>query len=354
MSDPKTVLNNARLKSDLDAQGHKILNLPNDQPLPPPIIPSGAITDINVATNAGIQQGKLNLNGMIPTAWLGNTATTAATGNLAEYQSNKAQSNGYCDLDSSGLIPTARFPALMGTGTVTSVGIATANGVSGSPTITGSGNITIALGNISPTSVVISGSGGAGFITFAAQTSNPSVAGNARIFFNSVARLCFGSSESGGFVMSFEGDLLTADRNYKWPDKFGTVAMTVDIPVTFVGVGGSHTAGLVPDPGSSGTTTDYLARDATWKALPTSNTYQPVVPTVSISPSANTTGARTITLGDSLGGVSLFYEIGSNTGPFLPYPAAISLDPLATIYAYASKSGYTNSVMASYTNPNTS
>lgn len=61
-----------------------------------------------------------------------------------------------------------------GSGTVTAVSVATANGVSGTSSGGATPALTIALGNITPTSVAISGTGGLGFETLVAQASNPS------------------------------------------------------------------------------------------------------------------------------------------------------------------------------------
>src|SRR5580765_1531120 len=105
----RTALDNAILVSDLDADQHKILNLPSDQPLPAPIIQDNSISDRHVNTAAGIVQSKLNLNGSIPSGWLGTVAGTAAAGDLAEYAANKGANNGYASLDSSGKIPTAQL-----------------------------------------------------------------------------------------------------------------------------------------------------------------------------------------------------------------------------------------------------
>lgn len=57
------------------------------------------------------------------------------------------------------------------------------------------------------------------------------------------------------------GDLIFEDGQLPWIaiNKTGAI---------MVGVGASSAAGLVPNPGASGTATDYLARDATFKTLP--------------------------------------------------------------------------------------
>lgn len=61
-----------------------------------------------------------------------------------------------------------------GGGTVTSVSVVTANGVSGSvATATTTPAITFSLGAITPTSVAVQGTAGAGFASFPSQSSNP-------------------------------------------------------------------------------------------------------------------------------------------------------------------------------------
>lgn len=355
MSDPKTVLNNSRLSTDMDAQGFKILNLPADQPLPPAVIGNDTITDAMVKSDAGILQSKLNLNGAIPPTWLGNSDTTAAEGDLAEYLSNKNQPDGYAGLDSGGLLSSTLFPALTGTGTVTSVAVTVADGiaVTGSP-ITTNGTLAFTLTDINPVSVAVDGTGGNGFITFATQSSNPTLA-TLKLWSDSGAKFSFGNNTStNGFAVKFTGEFLSATRIFDWPDKSDTIACLSDVPSVMVGVGGSHHTGLVPDPGPTGATTDYLARDGTWKEAVGDISYQPDVPTPTISPSTNTSGSRTITLGDSLAGVSIFYQVGGGgTGPFTPYVGGtVTLAVSTAIYAYAAKVGYNNSAAATYTNPN--
>lgn len=356
----KPSLNKANLRTDLDAQGHKIINLPSDQPLPPQPIADGSITDVKVHPTAAIQQSKLALTGDIPPSFLGSTGTTAVQGDLGERFSNKDQPNGYPSLDSSAKIHISQLPALAGTGTVTTVSVVTANGISGTvASSTTTPAITLSLATITPTSITIGGGGGDGFITFASQTSDPTGFATLKIWSDANEKFCFASAGingTQGFKVKFDGPTLTADRVYHWPDKFGTIQLDSDIPTAMVGVGGSHKGGLVIDTGASGSANDYLARDATWKSAATFSapTYQPQAPTPQLFPTTNTTGARTVTIGpNGLTGASLFYQVGGGgTGPFIPYTAGVSVAAGAIIYSYSSKAGYTNSALASYTNPN--
>jgi hypothetical protein len=329
----RTALNNAILTSDMDADGHKILNLPIDQPLPPPVFGAS-----------------------IPPTWLGTTSSTAAQGNLAEYLSHKGAASGYASLDSGGKVPSAQIPAGVGTGSVTNVSITTANGVSGTvtnPTTTPA--ISLSLGAISPSSTSITATNGSGFIALASQSVDataPAV-GGAKIWLDDSGRLKFGSS--GTLWVGLATGLFTSAHVAAFPDKNGTFAYTDDVPTAMVGVGTGHKGGTVPDTGSSGDPTNYLARDGTWKTTGTftAPSYQPVAPTPLIFPSTNTTGARNLTFGpNGVAGSAIFYSL-SATSDFHSYSgASASLPAGATMYVYQAVLGWTNSAMASYTNPN--
>ena len=355
----KPSLNKASLLSDLDAAGHKILNLPDDQPLPPVTVADGSITDVKINADAAIQQSKLALTGAIPPSFVGTTATTAAQGDLAEYVARKAQPNGYASLDSGGKVPTSQLPASAGVGTVTSVAVTTANGVSGTvANATTTPAITLILAAISPTTITISGTAGSGFIGLGAQTADPTGFTTFKLWADTTQKLSWASTATNGFKIKQGGPALTANRDYQWPDKSGVIQLDSDIPTTMVAVGTGHKGGLVVDTGASGNNTDYLARDATWKSPTTFSapTYQPVLPSPQIFPAANTTGPRAIGLGTSgVTDTNVFYQIDSNTGPFIQTSGVtIPLPPLSIIYTYQSKAGFTNSAMSSYTNPNTS
>jgi hypothetical protein len=347
----RTALNDAILVSDMDAAGHKILNLPVDQPFP-----LLALTDANIANDANIAQSKLNLNGAIPASFIGTTSTTAAQGDLAEYVANKSQANGYASLDGDGKIPSAEMPVLAGTGTVTNMSVVTANGISGSvATSTTTPAVTLTLGNITPDSVTVNGTGGAGFLLLRDQTSDATVTGQTKLWSNSIGNLCYTSLGTATHTAKFTFSPMTATHTYNFPNTTGTLAMTSDLATAMVGVGGSHKGGLVIDTGASGSATDYLARDASWKAIPGAGavTYAPTVATPILSPSANSSGPRTVSISDATGGVNIFYNVGSSTTPFTFYPGGtVSVTGGVTIYSYAARAGYNNSAMASYTNPN--
>jgi hypothetical protein len=129
------------------------------------------------------------------------------------------------------------------------------------------------------------------------------------------------------------------------------------LPVA-VGVGSTHAPGLVPDPGASGTISDYLARDMTYKPIPVIPTvYQPTVGTPSLASSGVLTGPISVSVTLPTAGSTAFYSTTAATGPFTEISAAtmyFSLAPLATAWVYAAKAGYTNSTIATITNPNPS
>jgi hypothetical protein len=117
-----------------------------------------------------------------------------------------------------------------GGGTVTSVSVTTAAGVSGSvATSTSTPAITITLGAISPTSSSMSGTGGAGFLELTTQSSAPSTpsTNNVRFYSNGSGNPAWKGAD--GFVRTF-ASTLTADRSYTLPDAPGTIALTTDIP----------------------------------------------------------------------------------------------------------------------------
>jgi hypothetical protein len=194
----------------------------------------GSVTDAKVAAGAGILQSKLNLNGVIPPAWLGTTSSRAARGSDAEYKSNKGVVNGYCPLDGNTppKIPTQYFPTLAGTGTVTSVALAlpTHFTISGSP-VTSSGTLTAAWAQAPPNS------------WFGNNTGSNAVPGF------KVAAL------PTGLIPNLDASKITT----------GTLG-PARLPVAVYGTGSA--IGAVPNPGISAPPDDYLARDMTYKTIP--------------------------------------------------------------------------------------
>jgi hypothetical protein len=320
----KPLLENAALTTDMDCRFNNLLNVNSLIPVPPGLVVEGdprlsdarnpidgSVTDVSVATDAGIVQSKLNLNGLIPTNWLGTTSTTAARGSLAEYFANKAQPNGYASLDGTGKVPISQVPSGAGSGTVTSIGLAMPAhfAITGSP-VTTSGVISVAWVNIAAVS----------WLGNANATAQPPAFNINPLPVALIPSLATNKIVSGVFDPA-------------------------RLPIA-VGVGVSHAPGAAPDPGSTGSVFDYLARDMTYKQLPVFGPgYQPKVqdPIISI----NVLGAPpyTATIVSPLPGASLFYSINSPSGGFQPVPdnGQVLVFTGQTIYAYGAKVGYTNS-----------
>lgn len=330
------IIEDAVLGTDLDARHFDILNLLSIDPPPDNLAESddprltdareplpGSVTDASVAADAAIAQAKLSLDGDIPVAWLGTTSTTAAQGDLAEYTANKDQPGGYAGLDGSGKVPAAILPATAGTGTVTSVGLTMPAefSVTGSP-VTGSGTLAAAWAAVADMS----------------WFGNKSGAPAAPQFYTTPL--------PDSLIPDLDADFVTT----------GTFDPAL-LPVA-VGLGGSHAAGAVPDPGdgSGGAlATDYLARDMTYKAAPTiAVTYQPTIPDPTLNVSSNVTGPITVVPNSTITGATFFYSLVSDSSDFQEFPAVgyVSLPGGDTIWVYAAHSGYNNSNVVDTTNTN--
>lgn len=364
----RTTLNNGILVSDLDANNHKITNLSVDQQYPGTAnVADNSILNIKIASNAAILQSKLNLNGVIPTAWLGSTSTTAAQGNLVELLANKAANNGYAGLDGAGKVTTGELPTNIPTGWLGVTSTTAAQGnlvellsrkaqVNGYASLDSGGKIPVgqlpdsagvgtvtSVGMTVPSILTLSGSPVTTSGTLAVSLTN---AAAVSWFGNPTAPAAVPIFNTTALPIALIPSLDTAKITT------GTLA-AARLPV-MIGVGGSHAIGAVPDPGASGTATDYLARDATYKAIPGVSSYQPVIPQVAMPASTNTTGARTITITSlSVPGSAIFYNKSDDALGFRPYTGSITVQPEQYVDSYAAKAGYTNSTMRRYTNPNT-
>jgi hypothetical protein len=326
-------IDNGQMVTDLDANHFRILNLSSVIGPPPNDLPDGlvgtddprlsdarapldgSVTDASVAFLAGIVQSKLNLNGTIPPLWLGTDATHAANGSLVEYMANKGQPGGYAALDGTGKVPIGQLPNDIGTGTVTSVGLVMPAdfSVAGTP-VTTTGTITV---------------------TWASVPNGT----------------WFGNATGGSAVPSFQTTPITTSMVPPLPASkivTGTIDMA-RLPIA-IGVGSSSSSGLVPDPGPTGNATDYLARDMTYKPVPSIGpSYQPVADSPVIVP-LNAGSDVVVGISSPLTGASLFYNI--NGADYAPAPSGMTVHVLTgeTINVYAAKAGYTNSDVAAYTN----
>lgn len=328
----KARLEQAQLTTDLDGQFHDLLNINELIPPPPGLVTTsdprlsdarkpleGSVTDDSVSDIAAIDQSKLNLNGLMPPAWFGNTATTAARGDLAEMLESKAQALGYASLDGAGKLPLTQLPLGAGSGTVTSIGITMPAqfSVTGSP-VTVAGVIDIDWNDVPDGSWFGNDSGLPGPPTF--QTTPLPV--------SLIPGLPASRITSGVFLAGL-------------------------LPIA-IGVGVSHAPGAVPDPGATGDPTDYLARDMTFKRSPALGpSYQPVVPDPILT---NISGVPpyTIKIESILAEVKLFYSIDNPIGGFAPLPVSnqVVVGPGRTVYAYGARVGFTNSRISFITTPN--
>ena len=328
------LLEDAALANSLDAQFQNILNVGTLEPAPANLVTSddarlddvrepipGSVTNASVAPSAAIDQSKINLNGQIPTAWLGTASTQAARGDLVEYIANKNQPNGYAGLDGTGKIPSANLPDGVGLATVTSVGISLPPELQLSPG--------------DPNPITVSGTWNIRWVPLAGPA-------------------WFGRIASGSGDPTFQyGAIPTAlipdlDASQVVSGEFAPLRL----PLAIHGTG--HAKGAAPDPGT-GTATDYLARDMTYKTAPTvAVTYQPTLSTPTINHTNEGTGDQTITPSSIDPGVTFFY---SNTvtgvAPFFEFPEVgyIALPDATHIWVYAARPGWNNSAMATYLNP---
>lgn len=332
----KPLIENSVLTTDLDCAMFDLLNVGIIDPPPANLVastdprltdsrvpPTGSITNSSVSPTAAIQQSKLNLNGSIPGAWLGNSASQAAQGNLVEYAANKAKPLGYASLDSGGKVPSAQLPSGIGAGTVTSVGLTMPAqfSITGSP-VTGSGTLSAAWANAPASS----------------WFGNPSL---------SPAVPQFNTTPVPSLMIP----------NLDASQVVSGVFAVARIPLA-VGMGAGHASGAVPDPGSGtggALVSDYLARDMSFKPVPTMGpTYQPTIDTPTYTVSPNLTGPITAVPATLVANCTFFYSLTSSSSGYAEVPPSgyFSIPSLTTAYVYAARSGYKNSAVVSIVNPN--
>jgi hypothetical protein len=324
------IVEDAILGTDLDCKFNNLLNVQALDPVPanlatsddpglsdarPPI--PGSVTDASVALDAGIVQSKLSLNGQIPTAWLGTASNTAAQGDLAEYLSNKNQPGGYAGLDSGGKVPPANLPAAVGTGTVTSVGLAMPAEfvVTGSP-VTGAGTLAAAWAPVANLSWFGNKEGAAGAPKF------------------------YTDPLPSALIPPLDASMVTSG-----------VLSAARLPVA-VGVGLGHAAGAVPSPGD-GTgpgvfPTDYLGRDMQYHNLPTvTSAIQPTLASPVLTPASGVSDPVPVLIShpDEDASMVFFYSLTSSSTGFKEFPPSKYVDVPhgQSIWAYAAHAGCNNS-----------
>jgi hypothetical protein len=333
------IIEDSVLNTDLNCDFHDLLNVNELVPAPPGLVGSddprltdgraplpGSVVDASVAIDAGIVQSKLALNGQIPASWLGTTSVTAAPGDQAEYLIHKNQPLGYCGLDAGAKVPAAQLPGTVGTGTVTSVGLTMPPHfvVTGSP-VTASGTISSAWALVPDLSWFGNMEGTAGQPKFYNAPFPPTL----------IPDLDASKVTSG---------MLSPAR----------------LPIA-IGLGAGHAAGAVPDPGAGGLvgdaiflplSSDYLARDMSYKPVPSFGpSYQPVCPPPNLV--ISTGPPYFVTIDTGLAGSSLFVSINNPNGDFAPVQSGgqFPINPGQTLYAYAARVGYTNSGVESMPAP---
>ena len=144
------ILEEAALGSDLDCQNFDLRNIGHMYPVPvglvdkndptlydPRVPPFASVTNDSVSPVAEISQSKLNLNDVIPPAWLATDG--AAKGSSSEFRSRKGTPNGYAALDAAGKLLSSNVTAGAGLGTVTSVALLLPPELAETPPITDSG-----------------------------------------------------------------------------------------------------------------------------------------------------------------------------------------------------------------------
>lgn len=324
-------IDNGILVTDLDANSFRILNVGSIVPPPPNLVATtdprltdarapidGSVTDASVNASAFIDQSKLNLNGNIPLTWLGLDATHAAPGNLSEYLINKGIANGYAGLDGSGKVPVGQLPNTIGTGTVTSVALAMPGDftVSGSP-VTTTGTITVGWANVADGT-------------------------------------WFGNSSGGSAVPLFNTTPVTVGMVPPLPaSQITTGTLSPAILPAAVGVGPTSSSGIVPDPGPTGNTTDYLSRDMTYKPVPTIGpAYQPKVSSPILSIQGSGIPMATIQITCLTVNALLFYVLSPNTiYAEIPTSGLVTVASGQTLSTYGARAGYTNSDISTFSQP---
>lgn len=159
--------------------------------------------------------------------------------------------------------------------------------------------------------------------------------------------------DEGIFGVSWVGQVPAGPENPSGP----ITPIPLNVLPLAKGVGGAHSAGIVPDPGVVGNPLDYLGRDMNYHTAVGGSgpSYQPTVPDVVLvltsgPPPAGgfPTANFTVTISDPLAGVALFYSVNNPNGGFQPIPSSgqVGIVSGQILYAYGAKVGYSNSDMA--------
>ncbi len=143
-----------------------------------------------------------------------------------------------------------------GTGSGTVTGGTGSQGVS----VTGTTNLAVGLGDITPTSMAVTGTGGGGYVGLIPQSSTPSTpASGVKLYARSTG--AFSWIGTNGFSRTITGTGLTGDRTWSGPDADGTIVLN-DNTATFTNKSLS---------GSTNTFTNIPAATALTGVVPSAN-----------------------------------------------------------------------------------
>jgi hypothetical protein len=341
------ILEDSELGSDLDCQNFDLLNIKSLNPIPaglasslgdsmdgPRMVLDGSVFDEHVAPKSdvadtpdnGIDQSKLNLNGLIPSAWftvsLEINAPYAARGDLVELITRKNAISGYAGLDANGRIAASTMTIGISPGTVNEVDLALV------PEL---------------------------------------VAGVSQIKTSGVFNVSWVSTPDNSWLGVFglvgiPGVPLPKFQTTQLPvllipdldaTKFTSGTFPVEqLPVAVGMAALGHQKGIVPDPGETGDPTEYLGRDMQWHHFDSGPSYQPTVPqpgmVFNTSPDKDPSKPpiMTVTISDSIANTVLFYRVDDGDWQEchpVGSPFILFVEGGQVIYAYAAKSGYNNS-----------
>lgn len=270
------VLEDAVLGSDLDCQNFDLRNIDELMPVPDGLVsindpgltdgrtpPDGSVTNETVNATAAIDQSKLSLNGVIPTAWLGSEGL-AAPGDLVERIENKGAPNGYAAMDAEGKIDASHFTPGDAIGSITSIGLTFESPLKnfGPQQITSSGTFDVRWKSNTP-GLCWLGNDGHVDPQYPDIYKPFYIAGGVNPWM--VTNLPCSKFTSGVFRR------INSDN---------TVLLPIAQPM-----GQFHARGMVPDTGASGGHNMYLGRDIQWHYFTVNDpnlAHQPKVPDVTI------------------------------------------------------------------------
>jgi hypothetical protein len=314
----------ACLANDLDCRGFSLRNVLHFYPVPgnlvqltdprlsdPRPVPAGSVTNESVADQAAIVQSKLNLNGVIPSAWFTPSPVYPARGDQAELTVRKGVPNGYAPIDSNRRLLPGNVSPGAGLGTVSDVRFSFPSQFN--------------VGELSGATLSCS-------VTWKPAPNNSwfGINGQEPQF------------HTEQFPMAIMPQLSAT--------KFSTGLFDPELlPVAKFGV--DHAIGIVPDPGENGNKDEYLSRDMTYRYFDSGRFYQPKLtqPTITL---ISIVGNRvTVTIRTEVPGALLFYRLGRPSFTECSPEFTLTVSPGMFLEAYAAKEGYNNSVIASYTVP---